>query len=128
VLKSILGKKVNNARDCIEGCRDIPCFTGCVNTHWPGATFEQVHDRSDASYQETTSTTNAIPLATNNKESMSITQLNTNAISNTGFFTVPLSDIPSLLDVPSISFTTGKSASFNFKKIIKQFSSPYNRH
>lgn len=38
-----LVKKVNSARDCIEGCdgkSGDSCFTSCVNVHWPGATFE----------------------------------------------------------------------------------------
>lgn len=38
---------MNSARDCIEGCSGKSgdsCFTGCVNVHWPGATFEDAED------------------------------------------------------------------------------------
>jgi hypothetical protein len=103
VLKPILGKKVNNARDCIEACRDTLCFTDCINIHWPGTTFEeQVNLEIDASYQEDISIT--IDSSSDNKESST-----KETTSNTSFLTVPL---PSLLDAPSISFTTGKFAFF----------------
>lgn len=33
---------VNHARDCIQGCIGELCFTGCINDHWPGTTFDDI--------------------------------------------------------------------------------------
>lgn len=36
---------MNSARDCIESCsgnNGDSCYTGCINVHWPGATFEDL--------------------------------------------------------------------------------------
>lgn len=46
----VKNEKVNSARDCIEACNDddsVDCFTGCVNTHWPGSTFEDAGNSND---------------------------------------------------------------------------------
>lgn len=141
MLKSILGKKVNSARDCIKGCRDTPCFTDCINSHWPGTTFEQlnsenlqaqstpfeedVHASTVLEQSDSITIDSAIavetPSDTNNKEIVSalpqdaLTKAtNTMSVSNTNFYTVPLSDLPSLLEAPNISFTTGKICHFLF--------------
>lgn len=46
---------MNSARDCIEGCSGVSgdsCYTGCINVHWPGATFEDL-DNEDITQKPT---------------------------------------------------------------------------
>lgn len=36
--------QVNDAQECIQGCKGRVCFTDCVNNYWPGATFNDIID------------------------------------------------------------------------------------